>query len=193
MHLYQTELRPLKSLWQLMRNTHAQYRRQHRIRGSTQRSSRRHAKTAHQRGSRICVLRCCQPSGQGYLRGVLVARHHVASVTPSTRASGEMADALASGASVRKDVGVQVPPRAPTKCTVRSVAINGNTVCVEYLAQYQFSKGWPEFRTTGILEVNNDLITAWRGYFDFITNKQSIEAVLLLAKHDRYLKRCSYI
>jgi len=42
-----------------------------------------------------------------------VARHHVASVTPSTRASGEMADALASGASVRKDVGVQVPPRAP--------------------------------------------------------------------------------
>ena len=25
-----------------------------------------------------------------------------------------MADALASGASVRKDVGVQVPPRAPT-------------------------------------------------------------------------------
>jgi hypothetical protein len=29
----------------------------------------------------------------------------------STRASGEMADALASGASVRKDVGVQVPPR----------------------------------------------------------------------------------
>ena len=42
----------------------------------------------------------------------LVARHHVASVTLSTRASGEMADALASGASVRKDVGVQVPPRA---------------------------------------------------------------------------------
>jgi hypothetical protein len=30
-----------------------------------------------------------------------------------TRASGEMADALASGASVRKDVGVQVPPRPP--------------------------------------------------------------------------------
>jgi hypothetical protein len=27
------------------------------------------------------------------------------------RASGGMADALASGASVRKDVGVQVPPR----------------------------------------------------------------------------------
>ena len=25
-----------------------------------------------------------------------------------------MADALASGASVRKDVGVQVPPRAPS-------------------------------------------------------------------------------
>jgi hypothetical protein len=33
-------------------------------------------------------------------------------VQAHTRASGEMADALASGASVRKDVGVQVPPRA---------------------------------------------------------------------------------
>ena len=31
----------------------------------------------------------------------------------STRASGGMADALASGASIRKDVGVQVPPRPP--------------------------------------------------------------------------------
>jgi hypothetical protein len=31
----------------------------------------------------------------------------------SVCASGGMADALASGASVRKDVGVQVPPRAP--------------------------------------------------------------------------------
>ena len=30
----------------------------------------------------------------------------------ASRTSGEMADALASGASVRKDVGVQVPPRA---------------------------------------------------------------------------------
>ena len=48
---------------------------------------------------------------------MLVARHHVASVTPTTRASGEMADALASGASVRKDVGVQVPPRAPNLST----------------------------------------------------------------------------
>jgi hypothetical protein len=30
----------------------------------------------------------------------------------ATRASGGTADALASGASVRKDVGVQIPPRA---------------------------------------------------------------------------------
>ena len=33
------------------------------------------------------------------------------SLFTSTRASGGMADALASGASIRKDVGVQVPPR----------------------------------------------------------------------------------
>jgi len=104
-----------------------------------------------------------------------------------------MADALASGASVRKDVGVQVPPRAPTKYRVRSVALNGNTVFMECLDQYQFSRGWPGFRATGILEVNNGLITAWRGYFDLITNKQSVEAVLLLAKHDRHLNKCSYI
>ena len=30
-------------------------------------------------------------------------------------ASGGTADALASGASVRKDVGVQIPPRAPVR------------------------------------------------------------------------------
>jgi hypothetical protein len=34
-----------------------------------------------------------------------------------------MADALASGASVRKDVGVQVPPRAPTNAVVVSLLI----------------------------------------------------------------------
>ena len=32
-----------------------------------------------------------------------------------------MADALASGASVRKDVGVQVPPRAPRVSTNRYI------------------------------------------------------------------------
>jgi hypothetical protein len=37
------------------------------------------------------------------------------------RASGGMADALASGASVRKDMGVQVPPRAPKLETGRTV------------------------------------------------------------------------
>jgi hypothetical protein len=31
-----------------------------------------------------------------------------------------MADALASGASVRKDVGVQVPPRAPRVSTKKA-------------------------------------------------------------------------
>gem|GEM_PF-7043352 len=33
------------------------------------------------------------------------------------RASGEMADAQASGACIRKDVGVQVPPRPPKQCS----------------------------------------------------------------------------
>ena len=35
------------------------------------------------------------------------------------RRCGGMADALASGASVRKDVRVQVPPSAPTILTTR--------------------------------------------------------------------------
>ena len=44
--------------------------------------------------------------------------HSVATAThakaSATRASGGMADALASGASVLRDVGVQVPLRPPT-------------------------------------------------------------------------------
>ncbi len=48
---------------------------------------------------------CAVRAPMGPRRCQLVAFH------PLTRASGGMADALASGASVRKDVGVQVPPR----------------------------------------------------------------------------------
>ena len=39
-----------------------------------------------------------------------------------------MADALASGASVRKDVGVQVPPRAPNQ----SLFIELNLVVAQF-------------------------------------------------------------
>jgi len=47
------------------------------------------------------------------------------------RASGGMADALASGASVRKDVGVQVPPRAQEVFRPYGISsINENTVPV---------------------------------------------------------------
>ena len=52
--------------------------------------------------------------------------HGVDSVSPlPVGASGGMADALASGASVRKDVGVQVPPRAPTAGRSTSRFIGG--------------------------------------------------------------------
>ena len=44
-----------------------------------------------------------------------------------------MADALASGASVRKDVGVQVPPRAPNKC-LKVVPTTGLTLISEITA-----------------------------------------------------------
>ena len=46
-----------------------------------------------------------------------------------------MADALASGASVRKDVGVQVPPRAP-------------------LERFLYTKGMPQWYLNGwMLEI----------------------------------------
>ena len=41
-------------------------------------------------------------------------------MSPSIGASGGMADALASGASTRKGVGVQVPSRAHDHCDLRS-------------------------------------------------------------------------
>jgi hypothetical protein len=43
----------------------------------------------------------------------------------TTRASGGMADALASGASVRKDVGIEVP----RKLVFRSNFLNKNYFC----------------------------------------------------------------
>ena len=57
------------------------------------------------RPERLRWLRVCPSGGR---RGRLGAR---------TRASGGTADALASGASVRKDVGVQIPPCAPMGCS----------------------------------------------------------------------------
>ena len=42
-----------------------------------------------------------------------------------------MADALASGASVRKDVGVQVPPRAPTANLLKLNASLRNSIILQ--------------------------------------------------------------
>ena len=61
-----------------------------------------------------------------------------------------MADALASGASVRKDVGVQVPPSAPTKvaekdatpetlAAARVSAVSGGKI--EHQAETENTKG----------------------------------------------------
>src|SRR5262249_26980959 len=43
-------------------------------------------------------------------------RRGAATLAPSLGRVAELADAQASGACVRKDVGVQVPPRPPTPC-----------------------------------------------------------------------------
>jgi hypothetical protein len=43
-----------------------------------------------------------------------------------------MADALASGASVRKDVGVQVPPRAPASLKNQTMVCQGMIIGDSY-------------------------------------------------------------
>ena len=53
-----------------------------------------------------------------------------------------MADALASGASVRKDVGVQVPPRAPIVGYLRQAAAGAIT----RFCETEISFGEPVFR-----------------------------------------------
>jgi hypothetical protein len=58
------------------------------------------------------VRRCRALSGGSGLPWGRSAGQTVSSHSPRTRASGGTADALASGASVRKDVGVQIPPCA---------------------------------------------------------------------------------
>ena len=54
-----------------------------------------------------------------------------------------MADALASGASVRKDVGVQVPPRAPISYLRQAIA-----GVITRLGETEISFGEPVFRFT---------------------------------------------
>jgi len=56
-------------------------------------------------------------------------------VTPSTRASGEMAEALVSDASVRKDVWVQVLPLAKQSLTLLWLSITDARTEGEYAGQ----------------------------------------------------------
>ncbi len=66
------------------------------------------------------------------------------------RASGGMADALASGASVRKDVGVQVPPRAHIANFRTYVQLSGCWSCHD---QELLTKQSPEY---GCLQIEVD-------------------------------------
>jgi len=54
-----------------------------------------------------------------------------------------MADALASGASVRKDVGVQVPPRAPLNIELSNhLASSSIESDVSWLSELLQRKSW---------------------------------------------------
>ena len=56
-----------------------------------------------------------------------------------------MADALASGASVRKDVGVQVPPRAPKKMVLPLIGHRMKTAAFILAADFIMNQ-WIETR-----------------------------------------------
>ena len=88
-----------------------------RRRRSSHRSARRTARSRRRaRRSRAAPSRRSAPSARPPMRNVRLAapssRPALPFATPLGRVA-ELADALASGASVRKDVGVQVPPRPP--------------------------------------------------------------------------------
>jgi len=68
--------------------------------------------------------------------------------------------------------GVLEPFFAPTlsnEYIIKTTAEAGPVVFMERLDRHQLAKGWVELPVTGVFEVHDGLITAWRDYFDFAT------------------------
>lgn len=69
-------------------------------------------------------------------------------------------------------------PTITNEWIVRSVAVSGGTVFMERLDRHQLPKGWGELPVTGVFEVADGRIVAWREYFDFATIEKAMGAVL---------------
>jgi limonene-1,2-epoxide hydrolase len=60
-------------------------------------------------------------------------------------------------------------PTITNEWVIKNVAVAGNVVFMERLDRHQLSKGWAELPVTGVFEVTNNKISAWRDYFDWAT------------------------
>jgi len=68
--------------------------------------------------------------------------------------------------------GVLEPFFAPTlenEWVITNTAVNGPIVFMERLDRHRLPNGWAELPVTGVFEVHDGLITAWRDYFDLNT------------------------
>ncbi len=68
--------------------------------------------------------------------------------------------------------GVLEPFFAPTlenEWIIKATAVNGPIVFVERLDRHRLANGWAELPVTGVMEVHDGRITAWRDYFDMQT------------------------
>ena len=71
--------------------------------------------------------------------------------------------------------GVLEPFFAPVlsnEFVIRATAEAGDVVFMERLDRHQLANGWVELPVTGVFEVHDGLITAWRDYFNFATIEQ---------------------
>ena len=68
--------------------------------------------------------------------------------------------------------GILEPFFAPTlknEWVIKKTAVAGPVVFMERVDRHQLAKGWAELPVSGVFEVHDSRITAWRDYFDFAT------------------------
>jgi len=71
------------------------------------------------------------------------------------------------------------PAFAPTienEWIIRSTAVAGPVVILERLDRHHLPNGWAELPITGIFEVHDGRLTAWREYFDLATFEREFAA-----------------
>ncbi len=68
-------------------------------------------------------------------------------------------------------------PTIRNEWVIRSMAVSGSTVFMERLDRHLFTNGWAELPVTGVFEVADGRIVAWRDYFDWATITNGIAAV----------------